>query len=136
MQKLQYYGRSSVLMDGTLLFPLFFLADVSVLVTAVLLSILAVVFVFGTVANSLVFLVFYRRPSLRSLSNRYVISLNHVTVTTLGLKHNKHCLITFYQYFSTVTFLSCLYLLQCFATPVYCLCSYLLKTPFEAQTEM
>lgn len=47
-----------------------FLIDESVVVTVVLLAVLGVVFLFGTVANSLVFLVFYRRPSLRSLSNR------------------------------------------------------------------
>ncbi|ROT69615.1 putative G-protein coupled receptor [Penaeus vannamei] len=49
--------------------------EISVVVTALLLAMLGVVFVFGTVVNSLVFLVFYRRPSLRSLSNRFVLSL-------------------------------------------------------------
>ncbi|XP_045102145.1 beta-3 adrenergic receptor-like [Portunus trituberculatus] len=56
--------------------------DVSVLVTAALLAVLVVVFIFGTVANSLVFLVFYRRPSLRSLSNRFVLSLTSANLVS------------------------------------------------------
>ncbi|XP_047737120.1 uncharacterized protein LOC125178119 [Hyalella azteca] len=38
-------------------------------------TVLAAISVFGTVVNSLVFCVFYRRPSLRSISNRFVLSL-------------------------------------------------------------
>ncbi len=34
---------------------------------------LALLFLFSTVANVLVIVIFYRRPALRTLSNRYVV---------------------------------------------------------------
>ncbi|XP_066971731.1 beta-1 adrenergic receptor-like [Macrobrachium rosenbergii] len=56
--------------------------DLSMVVMVILLSLHGVVFIFGTVVNSLVFLVFYRRPSLRSLSNRFVLSLTSANLVS------------------------------------------------------
>ncbi|KAK8745390.1 hypothetical protein OTU49_000165 [Cherax quadricarinatus] len=66
--------------------------DISVVVTAALLAVLGVVFVFGTLVNSLVFLVFYRRPSLRSLSNRFVLSLTSANLVSTVMVVPVHAL--------------------------------------------
>jgi len=46
---------------------------------------LALLFLFSTVANVLVIIIFYRRPALRTLSNRFVVSLLVFNLVATGL---------------------------------------------------
>ncbi|CAL4063879.1 unnamed protein product, partial [Meganyctiphanes norvegica] len=57
--------------------------DVVTLVTrVVVLLLLAVIFLVASVLNTVFLVIFYRRPSLRSISNRFIVSLTVVNLVT------------------------------------------------------
>ncbi len=50
---------------------------------ALQLTVLVIISALGTFANALVFAVFYRRPSLRTISNRFVLYLIMLIIKTM-----------------------------------------------------